>query len=41
MNASHAWLLVAGLDVNGSRIYATADAGRSWHRIDQSITAAR
>jgi photosystem II stability/assembly factor-like uncharacterized protein len=39
VDASHAWLLVAGLDGSGSRVYVTDDAGRTWQRVDQSFTS--
>jgi photosystem II stability/assembly factor-like uncharacterized protein len=35
-DASHAWLLVPA--VAGVRVYVTADAGKSWRRIDQNFT---
>jgi len=35
-NASYAWLVVPGLD--GTRVYVTNDAGKTWRRIDQNFT---
>jgi photosystem II stability/assembly factor-like uncharacterized protein len=38
-DARHAWLLVTGPEVNGSSVYVTDDAGKTWRRIDQSFTS--
>jgi photosystem II stability/assembly factor-like uncharacterized protein len=35
-DATHAWLLTAG----SMRIYATADGGATWRRIDTAATTA-
>jgi photosystem II stability/assembly factor-like uncharacterized protein len=35
-DASHAWLVVPGLD--GTRVYVTGDAGKTWRRVDQNFT---
>ena len=35
-NAGYAWLVVPGLD--GTRVYVTNDAGKTWRRIDQNFT---
>lgn len=35
-DASYAWLVVPGID--GTRVYVTNDAGRTWRRIDRNFT---
>jgi photosystem II stability/assembly factor-like uncharacterized protein len=39
LDADHAWLQVGGLDEYGTRVYSTEDGGKTWLRIDQSITS--
>jgi hypothetical protein len=38
-DARHAWLIVTAPEVDGSRIYVTDDAGKTWRRIDQSFSS--
>jgi photosystem II stability/assembly factor-like uncharacterized protein len=35
-DATYAWLVVPGLD--GTRVYVTGDAGKTWRRVDQNFT---